>query len=137
MARKKHPTKKAARNGCTWLKLTDVSADHNLPGFVPIPAALTTITTNEIGLDVRDYDQPITRSGSVQSVDVSDIKNMGLDFTKSYIQVWTETPVNAVERDRSGDQIIWNGRRFEIQGETDWNAVDGWNSFTAVEVPTP
>ena len=96
-----------------------------------------TITTNEIGLDVRDYDQPITRSGSVQSVDVSDIKNMGLDFTKSYIQVWTETPVNAVERDRSGDQIIWNGRRFEIQGETDWNAVDGWNSFTAVEVPTP
>ena len=95
------------------------------------------ITNNEIGLDVRTYAAPVTRSGSIQAIDFSEFSTMGLDFNKSYIQIWTETQVNTVNRDKSGDQVIWNSRRFEVQSVNDWHLVDGWNHFTAVEVPTP
>ena len=95
------------------------------------------ITTNAIGLDERTYADPVTISGSVQDVDVSDFSELGLDFSKSHIQVWTETNVDSENRETSGDQILFNNRRFEVMGETDWHPVDGWNHFIAVEVPTP
>jgi len=94
-------------------------------------------TTNTIGLDVRTYAAPVTVTGSIQAVDRSYYADNGLDFTKRHIQVWTTTDIEDLYRARSGDQIQWNGERWEVLSETDWIPIDGWNSFIAVQVPTP
>ena len=94
-------------------------------------------TTNTIGLDVRTYAAPVTATGSIQPVDRSYYADAGLDFTKRHIEVWTETDTEDLYRARSGDQIGWEGERWEVVSETDWFPVDRWNSFVAVQVPTP
>ncbi len=94
-------------------------------------------TLNSIGYDVRTYSRPVTISGSVQAVDRNFYTAQGLDFSKRYVQVWTESNVDDIYRGRSGDQITWNGNRWEIMGENNWHPIDGWNSFLAVQVPTP
>ncbi len=94
-------------------------------------------TTNAIGYDERTYAEPVTITGSVQAVDRSHYTDNGLDFSKRHIQIWTDTNVEDLYRARSGDQIQWNGNRYEVLSETDWHPIDGWNNFIAVEVPTP
>ena len=94
-------------------------------------------TTNDIGYDVRTYAAPITIRGSIQAVDRAYYAEQGLDFNKRHIQVWTETEVEDLYRARSGDQIAWEGQRWEVLNESDWFPIDGWNSFVAVQVPTP
>ena len=93
-------------------------------------------TTNVIGLDVRTYTAPLTIRGSVQAVDRAYYAEQGLDFNKRHVQVWTESEVDDLYRARSGDQIQWQGERWEVISETDWFVIDGWNSFIAVQVPT-
>ena len=97
----------------------------------------TGIETNAAGIDVRAYAAPVTVQGSVQPVDRSEYDDMGLDWTKRYIQVWTDQNVDDLYRERAGDQIGRHGFRWEIQSENDWHEIDGWNSFTAVQVPVP
>lgn len=97
----------------------------------------TGMTTNAVGIDVRSYAAAVTARGSVQPVDRSKYGEMGLDFTRRYIQVWTDTDVMDLYRERAGDQIGWNSARWEIQSENDWHIIDGWNRFTAIQVPVP
>ena len=95
------------------------------------------IQTNGIGLDVRRYAPPTSVRGSVQAVDRSLYADAGLDFSKRYLQIWTSTDVSDLYRARAGDQVQWEGSRWEVTSENDWHPMDGWNSFLAVQVPTP
>ena len=94
-------------------------------------------TVNVNGYYERTYGAPVPTTGSVQAVDRSLYADNGLDFTKRYIQVWTETDAEDLYRDRAGDQIDYDSRRWEITNADAWHTLDGWNSFLAVEVPTP
>lgn len=92
------------------------------------------ISTNDIGLDVSTYQSPVTIYGSVQAVPRSLYQYLGLDLQKNYINVHVSADIVDVKRDVSGDQISFNGKRYQCESKTDWFAVDGWVSVLCVEV---
>jgi hypothetical protein len=91
-------------------------------------------TTNAIGNQVRQYAEKVTVSGSVQAVERKFYSDMGLDFNRRYISIWTTTDVEDSEREKAGDQLRWNSNRWEVVGETEWFEMDGWNTVLAIEV---
>lgn len=92
--------------------------------------------TNAIGLDVATYDAAVRLSkASVQPVDRAAFKQMGLDYNKRYIEIFVlGADIEDLGRARAPDQFGYNGRRFEVIGETDWNEIDGWDRVLAVEL---
>jgi len=91
-------------------------------------------TVNTIGLYESAFDLPVTLSGSIQAVSRSVYQNLGLDFQKQYITIFVSSNVIDMARGRSGDEIAWNGRRYQLANEMNWYEVDGWTSFMAVEI---
>ena len=94
-------------------------------------------TVNAIGLDVLTYSDPIETFGSIQPVDRNQYSDLGLDFAKRHIQVWTESEVDDLYRMQAGDHIAWDGRRWEVSSKVNWFPIDGWNSVVATQVPPP
>lgn len=122
----------------------------NVPGSNILAAALTVIcpegfeyfkyrgtTTNAIGFDVVSFEAGVMVSGTVQAVDRAIYSDLGLDWEKQYIRIWTTQDIDDLERDRAGDQIEWNGDRYQIVDQSDWHSQDGWNGCLFVEVPAP
>ena len=93
-------------------------------------------TTNRYGIDVHEYEQPVVLRGSIQPVGQDIYHERGLDFQKTYIEVWSQQDTNGFFRGRSSDQIEYDGRRFQLVDENNWHPIDGWDSFLAVEVVT-
>ena len=121
----------------------------NVPGSNLLAQALTVIcsqpfryyrykgkTINRYGIDIIEYEPPVTLRGSIQAVGNDVYHERGLDFQKQYIEVWTERDTNGFFRGKSSDQMEHNGRRYQLVDEDDWHPIDGWDSFLAVEVAT-
>lgn len=96
--------------------------------------AFTGRATNAIGLDEATYAAPVAVRGSVQPVPRSQYQRMGLDYNKRYVNLYASTDIDDLARDTAGDQIEFNGRRYEIMGEDDWFPQDGWNGTLAVDI---
>ena len=86
------------------------------------------------GQFVSNFAEGIDVLGSIQAVPRSRYQNLGLDFNKNYIQIYTSSNVIDLRRDSSGDQIEWNGRRYEISSNNDWHAIDGWMGVLAIDI---
>ena len=119
----------------------------SVPGFNVLASALTVIcasqfnyyrytgkTINAIGFDVHTFATPLIVRGSVQPVGTGVYKDLGLEWEKTYINIWAEQNIVQLMRGRPGDQIGWQGGRYELINHDDWQAVDGWNSIMAVRV---
>lgn len=91
-------------------------------------------TTNEIGLDVSSYADPVEIKGSVQAVPRSTYEQLGLDFQKRYVTLYTVAEVLDLQRDISGDMIEFGGKTYQLVSSTDWQPMDGWQSVLCVEV---
>lgn len=91
-------------------------------------------TTNSVGQDVSNYAAGLAIQANVQAIKRAFYHRMGLDYTKRYIQLWTTTDTVDLYRDRAGDQIEWEGRRYELMNEDEWTPIDGWNSALGVDV---
>lgn len=96
--------------------------------------ACTGRVTNAIGLDVSSYADPVELTGSVQAVPRNRYEQYGLDLNKNYITVYTSEDVLDVQRDISGDQISFNGKRYQVMSANDWRAMDGWQGLLCVEI---
>lgn len=118
-----------------------------IPGSNLLAQALTVITPSEcllysqtgrtlnsIGQWVSTYADPVAVLASVQAVPRSVYKMMGLDWQKSYVQFYSVDLIQDLARDRSGDMLEWNGRRYEIQSKNDWRPMDGWSGIVGVDV---
>lgn len=88
------------------------------------------------GVYVSNYDDDVTLNGSIQPIARSRYEKMGLDFEKDYISILATTDIMDLMRDRSGDQIVIDGRLFETIGESDWTRSAGWNRIMCVRVGT-
>jgi hypothetical protein len=83
--------------------------------------------TNAAGMDVASFAPGVDiPQGSVQAVPLRKYESLGLDFKARYVTWLVCADIVGVERDRSGDQFEWNGRRFNVVGETNWFSQDGW-----------
>lgn len=83
-------------------------------------------TLNAVGQDVTVYDAPVQIAGSWQAVPRKLYSELNLDFQKSYFIFYIPSGILEVDRDVSGDQIGFNGRRYQVQSTTDWLNIDGW-----------
>ena len=91
-------------------------------------------TTNSIGIDVPEFEDDVELKGSVQAVPRKLYQEHGLDWKKKYITIYSSDTIEGVDRDTSGDRIIFNGKLFQVLDETNWIPIDGWNGVMCVEV---
>lgn len=84
---------------------------------------------------VNTYDPGvIVEEGSVQAVDRRLYQQLGLDMQKDYVFWITTQDALPIERSRAPDRIHWDGRRYEVESVTRWQAQDGWNRALCVDV---
>lgn len=91
-------------------------------------------TENEIGFDIDTYAPPENRTGSVQPVARSNYQNLGLDFSKIYIQIWDVELIDVLSRSENADQIIFNGGKYKALPDLDWSSSGDWNSVLCVRI---
>ena len=92
-------------------------------------------TTTATGRDVTAFEPPVTiTNGSLQSVPRSRYESMGLDYSRSYRTWFVPRNVIGVERDKSGDEFEFDGRRYKVESVTPWFVQDGWNEVLGVDI---
>lgn len=89
---------------------------------------------NSVGQDVTVYAAPVAMTGSFQAVPRKMYRELGLDLQKGYSTFYTSNNLLDIARDVSGDQIAFNGRRFQVQSNNDWFAQDGWKGVLCVDL---
>lgn len=99
--------------------------------------AVLEVTKNAAGYKVTNFDEPRCLEGSFQPVNTQYYAQMGLDFTKTYA-TWYDPngTVNDIQRDTTGDKIVFCGGTYIALSNTEWKSVDGWNSTMFVKVPS-
>lgn len=91
--------------------------------------------TRPDGIDVPAYAAAVIVKGSVQAVPRSKYEYMGLDFAKNYVNFYTSSCVLDLQRDVNGDQFSFGGKRFQVETNTAWAAMDGWTCALCSEIP--
>lgn len=97
----------------------------------------TGVSVNDAGVPTVTYSEPIVVSGSVQpgivssfggkNISEKDYKDMGLDWTRSYITVWIpDVGLNVIHDKKSADTVEFNGRIFNVIQCADWELQNGW-----------
>ena len=94
----------------------------------------STRTTNEIGLDVTNTYPPLKVRGVVQPLQNDLREQYGIEFNVRSIIVYMPYNVLDIERDISGDRIIYRDLTYQVRNVTDWYHQNGWVSFIAVEI---
>ena len=89
---------------------------------------------NDYGNKVDAYDNGIEFEGSVQAVDSKMYQQLGLDFSKKYINIYSSLNIKNVNREQeTPDKIIWNDKEYLVVNCSDWYKQDGWTNILAVE----
>jgi len=87
---------------------------------------------NNIGQNVTVYAPAVFITGSFQPVPRSLYEALGLDLQKSYFTFYTSNNVQDVARNVSGDQIAFQGKRYQCESNNDWFGEDGWKGILCV-----
>jgi hypothetical protein len=91
-------------------------------------------TTNAIGNFGNTYDAPTTLQGSWQFVPRALYQQYGLDLQKSYATFYVSANVVDIAREVAGDQLTFNGRRYQVESTNSWFAQDGWVGVLCVDI---
>lgn len=95
-------------------------------------------TTNVAGQDVPSYLAAAPIKGSWQAVSRQMYALFGLDLQKDYRMFYTPTPLQDVSRGTATDIIDFGGRRYNVESNTNWQLMNGWQGSLCVDVgPTP
>lgn len=89
---------------------------------------------NAVGQDITTYEAPVTLYGSFQAVPKKLYELYGLDLQKEYSTFYASNDLLDINRDVSGDQIVYNSRRYQIESANDWYAQDGWKGVLCVDI---
>ena len=104
----------------------------------------TGTAVNDAGVPTVTYSEPIAVSGSVQpgivssfggkNISEKDYKDMGLDWTRSYITVWIpDVGLKPIHDRKSADTVEYNGRIYNILQLADWETQNGWKRCYCAE----
>lgn len=91
-------------------------------------------TPNLVGQYVTTYATGVDMYGSFQAVPKRLYEQYGLDLQKSYSTFYTSNPILDITRDVSGDQMVYAGRRYQVESNNDWYAQDGWKGVLVVDL---
>lgn len=90
-------------------------------------------TPDGAGLDVSTFAPPATIRASVQPVPRSVMVKEGLDLESSYLMVYTKQPLKDLRRDKTPDLLIFGGRKYNVEANTNWKLQDGWLGSLVVD----
>ena len=88
---------------------------------------------NDIGKDIPTYATPINLIGSFQPVEQKLYQQNGFDLNKKYFVFYTSNDFNVVDRDSSGDKIVYNNNTFQVLKKDNWFDYDGFVGVTCVK----
>jgi hypothetical protein len=89
--------------------------------------------TNTIGMEVSTYDSPIVIFGSFQPINSAMYEEYGLDLSRTYANFYSSNNIISVDRDVSGDYLIFQGDKYQCESNTKWFGIDGWNAVLVVK----
>jgi hypothetical protein len=89
---------------------------------------------NDIGQDITTYNPPRLIYGSWQPVPRKLYEQYGLDWNRDYFILYTSNNTIDVGRDVSGDQVAFDGQRYQCESNTEWFRLDGWNGILCVHI---
>lgn len=89
---------------------------------------------NDLGLDIPEYDEPITVYGSVQPPELSLYQQMGLSLEKNYRYFYCSIDIRGNETEPQPDRFIYGGKTFEVVKNSPWFNYDGWCGVLGVEL---
>lgn len=92
---------------------------------------------NNVGQDVTTYASPTIILGSFQPVPKRLYQAYGLDLQKTYFTFYASADLIDIQRDVSGDQIAFNGLRYQCESSNDWFNIDGWKGVLCVLITNP
>lgn len=90
--------------------------------------------TNSAGFDVPTWAPAVPIAGSLQPADPLHLQQLGLDMTKQYVMFYATAEFTQVDRDQTGDRLIYAGKTYQVLAKTSWFAQDGWERPMCVEV---
>lgn len=95
-------------------------------------------TTNDYGIIVAGYEDPVTLYGNVQPIKRSlytPAGMQGLDLQKNYMNFFCPSAtILDLRRDVTGDRIEYAGKTYQCLSLTDWGQIDGWVKVMAVQI---
>lgn len=92
---------------------------------------------NGVGQYVQSFEEPVNYDASVQAVNRSSYTFLGLDFAKTYFNVYLSTDAHAFKRGEGGDQVVFGNKRLEVVSDLDWFDLDGWVGLLCVKLVQP
>lgn len=91
-------------------------------------------TQDAAGRDVATYGGPQSIVCSQQAVPRSMFEQWGLDLQRNYIMLYTDVVLHDLKRDATPDKVVYNGRAYTVESNTDWQNQDGWQGSLCVDV---
>ncbi len=89
---------------------------------------------NLIGQDITTYASPINLVGSWQPVPRKLYEIYGLDLQRDYFTFYSSNNILDIQRDISGDQVEFMGKRYQVVSDNDWYQLDGWKGILCVNL---
>jgi hypothetical protein len=89
---------------------------------------------NAVGQDITVYNAPVDLVGSWQPVPRNLYEIYGLDLQKDYFTFYSSNNILDIQRDISGDQVSFMGKRFQVESSNDWYQLDGWKGMLCVDL---
>lgn len=93
-------------------------------------------STNDLGIVVPVYADPIDISGSFQPVPRSMYAEMGLDLNKKYANFYASSNILDLNRGITGDGFQFQNEFYKCESATLWYGIDGWTAALLVNVPS-
>lgn len=84
---------------------------------------------NDVGQYIPVYDLPVQVRGSFQAVPRNLYEQYELDFSKNYATFYTSDDILSLDRDRTGDYILYANKRWKCESDNNWRAMDGWRGI--------
>lgn len=91
-------------------------------------------TANAAGKYVTTYADPVSLQGSFQAVPRNLYQQFGLDLQKNYNAFYASQNIIDVNRNVSGDQLTYQGRKYQCESITPWFFQDGWVGVLVVDI---
>ena len=90
--------------------------------------------SNDVGMLVPTYEDPVQISGSFQVVSSSLYAQRGLDINKHYRILYTNTEITEIDNNTSSDRILYGDDTYQVLDKDDWYRYNGWNWVLCVRL---
>jgi hypothetical protein len=92
-------------------------------------------TKNRAGQFVSELSaEPVDYEASVQAVDRKSYVELGLDMNRRYYNIYLSASVQDFAHGTTGDRIEFGTKKYDVESNNDWFAIDGWVGLLCVEV---